>query len=283
MSMEARLAAAVDAAHGPTPAPRPTPRPPAGAVPVATPAEGQLVEVLVDQVHPDEDNPREDVGDLTDLMASMAEHGLIQPLIVRRTDDGLVIVAGHRRHEAARRLGWRRVEVIVRRDMAPDDVLAKMLVENGQRSGLDPIEEARGLLRLKTLSGLSDQEVAGKVGLSQLTVSNRLALLVLPLEEQEAIRAGRLGVVAGARMGRIASGRVRKTGVGRAWHLGPDNALAGNAAARCRRLGHKSGRKVGGMACGECWESVIRADERQHLVETHARTGTCPVCGSTSS
>lgn len=270
------------AVHGPAPTRRP---PSVGVVPVALPAEGQLVEVLLDQVHPDADNPRESLGDLTDLMASMAEQGLIQPLIVRRTqgeDERLVIIAGHRRHEAARRLGWRRIEVIVRRDMPPDDVLAKMLVENGQRAGLDPIEEARALLRLKTLGDLSDNEVGGKVGLSQATVSGRLALLQLPAEEQEAIRARRLGVGAGVRMARIASGRVRPTGIGRAWHLGPDHPLSTKAAARCRRLGHKAGRKVGGMACGECWESVIRADERQHLHDHHAATGMCPLCGVSS-
>lgn len=279
--MSSALEAAVAAAHGP--APKPVPRLPSGAVPVSLPAEGQLVEVLLDLVEPDPENPRESLGDLTELMESIAEHGLIQPLIVRKTDGGrLVIVAGHRRHEAARRLGWRRVEVVVRRDMAPDDVLAKMLVENGQRSGLDPIEEARALLRLKKMGGLSDAEVGGKVGLSQITVSGRLALLKLPIEEQEAIRAKRLGVGAGVRMARIAAGTVRPTGIGRAWHLGPDHALAPRASARCRRLEHRTGRKVGGMACGECWESVIRADERQHLNERHATTGLCPICGATS-
>jgi ParB family chromosome partitioning protein len=283
MSNTSALEAAVAAAHGPAPKPAPRPATVAATVPVSLPAEGQLVEVLLELVEPDPGNPRESMGDLTELMESMAEHGLIQPLIVRRTgDEQLMIVAGHRRHEAAKRLGWRRIEVVVRRDMPPDDVLAKMLVENGQRAGLDPIEEARALLRLKKMGGLSDLEVGGKVGLSQITVSGRIALLSLPVEEQEAIRAKRLGVVAGVRMARIAAGTVRKTGIGRAWHLGPDHALSRLAAARCRRLAHKAGRMVGGMACGECWESVIRADERQHLAGVSASSGSCPVCGATS-
>ncbi len=283
MSNLSALEAAVTAAHGPAPKPAPRPSTVAGTVPVALPAEGQLVEVLLDLVSPDPDNPRESLGDLTELQESMAEHGLIQPLIVRKAgDEQLVIVAGHRRHEAARRLGWRRIEVIVRRDMPPDDVLAKMLVENGQRAGLDPIEEARALLRLKKMGGLSDAEVGGRVGLSQITVSGRIALLSLPVEEQEAIRAKRLGVVAGVRMARIAAGTVRKTGTGRAWHLSPDHSLAKLAAARCRRLAHKAGRLVGGLACGECWESVIRADERQHLAGINAASGACPICGTTA-
>lgn len=282
MTTTTNLDAALDAVLGAPPAPVPTPprRPAPGAPPALLPAEGSLMEVAVELVHPDPDNPRERLTDIAELAETIREEGLIQPLVVRRDGDRLVVVAGHRRLEAVRRLGWMRVEVIVRRPMAADEVLAKMLVENGQRAGLDPIEEARALSRLKTLGGLSDLELARKVGRSQPVVSGRLALLSLPPEEQEAVRVGQMGVVAAVRTARIASGKVRKTGVSRAWHFSPDHDLARLAQNRCRRLKHKHGRSVGGMACGECWESVIRADERQHQHEMSAKQGRCALCGT---
>lgn len=240
----------------------------------------ELVDVRTTDLHPDPDNPRDDVGDVTELAHSMAAQGLIQPVIARRTASGrLVVVAGHRRLAAAQQLRWLTVPTIVRRDMPPDSVLAAMLVENGQRAGLDPIEEARALHRLKVLGNLSDADLARKVGRSQPTVSGRLALLALPVEEQEALRAKQTTVVAAVHKARVASGKVRQLGVGRAWHFSPDHELARPAEARCRRLQHKPGRRVGGLACGECWESVIRADERTHLHDVAARQGTCPVCG----
>lgn len=280
MTLTNALDAALDDALGPKPTPRP-PRPP-GLAPVAAravPAEGGLMEVRLEDVHPSDANPRESLGDIPALADSIRENGLIQPIIVRQAADGrLIIVAGHRRYAAVKSLGHLRVEVIVRKDMPPDDELAQMLVENGQRAGLDPIEEARALMRLKTLGDLSDIELAKKIGRSQPTVSSRLALLSLPVEEQEMVRTGYMKVGAAVRVARIAAGKVRPTGSGRAWHLGPDHTLATSARARCRRLQHKTGRSVGGMACGECWESVIRADERAHLHQVSATQGRCAIC-----
>lgn len=278
--MTTGLDAALDAVTGPRPTP-PKPAPP--GVAAAVPGSPGLHTVRVDQVHPNPDNPRERMTDITDLAASIKETGLIQPLIARRTPAGtLELIAGHRRLEAVKRLGWIHVEVIVRKDMPADDLLVKALVENGQRAGLDPIEEARALMRLKTQAGLSDAQLGQKVGRSQPVVSARLALLSLPIEEQEALRAGQTTIGAAVRTARLNAGKVRPTGVSRAWHLGPDHALSNLARARCRRLGHKLGRMVGGMACGECWESVIRADERQHLHQVAARRDACPVCGQST-
>lgn len=277
--MTTGLDAALDAVAGPAPSAAPKPAPPRAPAPPAPSGTG-LFRVRVEDLHPNPDNPRERLTDIAALADSIREQGLIQPIVARRAADGtLYIVAGHRRFEAIKRLGWFYVEVVIRKDMAPDEVLAKALVENGQRAGLDPIEEARALLRLKMVGNLSDQELARKVGRSQPTVSARLALLALPIEEQEALRAGQTTISAAVTIARIASGRVRAKGVSRAWHLGPEHALALFARARCRRLGHKTGRIIGGMACGLCWESVIRADERQHLQTAAAASGQCPICG----
>jgi len=276
------LEAALDAVAGPAPG-APAPKPTRPRDPAPAPSGTGLFRVRVEELRPNPDNPRERMTGIGELADSIREQGLIQPIVARRAQDGtLHVVAGHRRLEAVKRLGWMHVEVVIRRDMPPDDVLAKALVENGQRAGLDPIEEARALLRLKTIGNLTDAELAKKVGRSQPTVSARLALLALPVEEQEALRAGQTTIGAAVTIARIASGRVRAKGVSRAWHLGPEHPLALFARARCRRLGHKTGRIIGGMACGACWESVIRADERQHLQQV-AATGPCPVCGHHST
>jgi ParB family transcriptional regulator, chromosome partitioning protein len=276
MTEHAVSAAVVDAlGHAPTA----DPGAPAVHAPTETTSLGLMVMPLAD-IDPDPDNPRDALSDIDDLARSIREQGLIQPLIVRRTESGrLVIVAGHRRHAALLHMGRTRAEVIVRREMAADDVLAKQLIENGQRAGLDPIEEARALARLKHLGNLNDLELAQRVGRSQPTVSSRLALLTLPVEEQEAVRAGQLKIGAAVRTARIDSGKARGSKSG-AWHLGPDHALSRHAASRCRRLAHKTGRSVGGVACGECWESVIRADEREHLHARSADQSRCVVCGS---
>lgn len=227
---------------------------------------GQLQEVRTSSLHPDPDNPRADVGDVSELADSIEQVGLIQPIIARRDGDQL--------------LGWSTVPVVIRPPMRSDDVLAQMLVENSHRVDLDPIEEARALKVLADRLGTTTQaQLASKIGRTQVHVSGRLALLDLPVEEQELVRAGQMNLGDGIRRGRETSGKVRATSTGSP-HLGIDHDLSSRARARCQRLKHKrAGRNsVGGVACGQCWESVIRADERQHLHDHAAKTGECPLC-----
>lgn len=232
---------------------------------------------LVDDPH----NPRDSLGDVVSLAASIAQQGLLQPIVVRTTDEGdLMILAGHRRAAAIRSLGWSQVDVIVRKAMAPDAVLAAQLVENGQRANLDPIEEARALARLKALGDLTDAAVAQQVGLAQPRVSGRLALLSLSPEEQEEVRAGHMKLTEAIYKARLASGKVRAKGARRSWHFGPDHDLAHLAKARCLRLKHPRSSTVGAVACGACWESVIRADDRQHQHAQSAKVGACTLCGT---
>ncbi|WP_344004080.1 ParB/RepB/Spo0J family partition protein [Nocardioides lentus] len=246
----------------------------------------RLIDVLVDELHPDPDNPREDVGDVAELAASMEVAGLLQPIVARRVvaagqPPRLVVVAGHRRLAAAKHLGWTRVACIVRRDMPADEVLAAMLIENGQRAGLDPIEEARALRRLAhDQRAGSHQQIARLVGRTQVHVSGRLALLELSAEDQAAVRAGELSVVAAVRRGRVNAGRVRPAGSTGTPHLGAEHDLARRVKARCVQLKHKRGGRnsVGGVGCGECWESVIRADERTHLHDVSNDRGRCVLC-----
>jgi ParB family chromosome partitioning protein len=269
----------------------PVPGPPAAASrqmppPAPSVADDQLLRVRIEQVHPDPDNPRTDLGDVTELADSLRAVGMLQPIVVRRSAGGYLIVAGHRRHAAARLVGWATLQVIVRRAMRPDDVLAAMLVENSHRKDLDPIEEARGLARLKAQLGVGDSVVARRVGRHQSHVSARLMLLSLPIEEQEELRRGEMTLTEARDRARLASGRIGP-GVGRSsiGHLAASHPLAHRAKARCLQIAavdpthtRGKGKGVGGIACGQCWEALIRSDERQHLHSHSARTGTCAIC-----
>jgi ParB family chromosome partitioning protein len=121
--------------------------------------------------------------DLADLTASMRENGLLQPIVVRpRTEGGTSrweIVAGERRWRAAMRLGWREIPAMVR-DVDDRTLLVLAMVENLQRSGLAPLEEADGYRRLAEEFGLSQAQVAELVGKDRSTVANAMRLLQLP-------------------------------------------------------------------------------------------------------
>ena len=221
-----------------------------------------LRDVPLDELAADPDNPRSRLTDLVDLASSMREVGLLQPIVAREADGHLVVVAGHRRLAAARYLGWPTVPCIVRPAMRPDEVLVAMLVENNQRADLDPIEVARAYHHLKVTNGWSDAQVAQHVGRSQAVVSGRLALMKISSEQQEKVRTGDLLVRDAVAAGRKASNTERPKGIGRGWHLSPDHLLADQAKAACTELNHSRSRWIGGVGCGECWEAVIRADER---------------------
>lgn len=242
----------------------------------------QLLDIPIEDLTPDPDNPRETLDGIEDLAESIRSVGLLQPVVARRHKGKVYLVAGHRRLAAVRLLGWNEVKVIVRSHMRPDDVLAAMLIENGQRSDLDPIEEARGLRKLQAKLDCSETELGTKIGRSLGYVNGRLLLLNLTAEEQAAVRAGDLGVTAGTKKARLNSGRVRPGAVGRpaVGHLSSTHDLATRVRNRCTRLGHSKGHGVGvgGVACGLCWESVIRADEREHIHLVSAQLGKCVTC-----
>lgn len=257
--------------------PAPAPKPPL----VAAGPDVVLAQVPLDRLKVDPANPRENIGAVAELAASMREVGLLQPIVARRTAGGqLYVVAGHRRLRAARSLGWRSVPVVIRRDMRSDEVLAAMLIENGQRKDLDFIEEARGLARLKGLHGCTDTDLARRIGRTTSHVTRRLHLLALPADEQAALRDGEMSLKEATYKARLTSGRLPSNTPRGVSHLSPAHPLAQAAKARCLRLAHGRGRGqgVGGIACGSCWESVIRADERSHLHERSGATGKCALC-----
>lgn len=270
------------------------PETPTAAAPADVPDGPHMRRVSLEDLHPDPANLREHVSaprdgddqgqhvdDIEQLADSIRSVGLLQPIVARETDDGhLVVVAGHRRLAAIKRLRWTHTDVIVRPPMRPDHVVAAMLIENGQRRDLDPIEEARGIRKLREAHNLTDGQVAIKIGRSQSHVSSRLALLTLTPEQQDEVRRGDLGVTHGANLGRLQSGRTRNSAKGHVTvpYYGPTHDLASRAKARCKRLGHRL-KIAGGEACGACWESVIRAVERGHLQTLNAKADDCVTCG----
>ncbi len=153
---------------------------------------GELLELSVDDLHPADDNPRSDLGDLDGLAASIAAVGILEPLIVveRVIAGGYTIVAGHRRHAAARLAGLTTVPCVVR-EMTTEQRMEAMLVENLQREGLTPLDEARAMQWLVDL-GHTQRQIAERVGCNQSHVSRRLALTKLPEAATKLVVDGKL-------------------------------------------------------------------------------------------
>lgn len=127
---------------------------------------------------------------LEELAASIREKGLLQPLLVRPKGEGYELVAGERRYRAAQMAGLGEVPVLIR-DLSDQEALELALVENLQREDLNPVEEARGYQALLAM-GLTQEEVAKRVGKARSTVANALRLLQLPKEALEALERGEI-------------------------------------------------------------------------------------------
>ncbi|MGC8719874.1 MAG: ParB/RepB/Spo0J family partition protein [Thermodesulforhabdaceae bacterium] len=151
----------------------------------------------VDSLEPNPHQPRTIMDDegLEELAASIAEKGVLQPLIVARSEEQgrYVIIAGERRWRAAKKAGIQEVPVILK-DAAPSDLVELALIENVQRKDLSCIEEALAYNKLQREFGLSQEEIARRVGKSRSAVANTLRLLSLPRSIQEDILNGRLSM-----------------------------------------------------------------------------------------
>ena len=150
---------------------------------------GRVVFLPIGQVHPNPSQPRKvfDQQGLQELAASIVQYGILQPLTVRRRDDGYELVAGERRLRAARMAGLTEVPcILLMVDEEQSGMLA--LVENLQRRDLDFSEEAEGLARLMRLYGMSQEQAAMRVGKSQSAVANKLRLLRHPPQVLDQIR-----------------------------------------------------------------------------------------------
>jgi ParB family chromosome partitioning protein len=129
---------------------------------------------------------------LAELAASIATHGVLQPVLVTETLDGYRLVAGERRLRAAQMVGLERIPALIRQ-AGEQDQLELALVENLQRTDLNAMEAARAYRQLRDLFGMTNEGIADRVGKARPTISNTLRLLDLDPAVQEAIESGRVG------------------------------------------------------------------------------------------
>ena len=156
--------------------------------------KGGEVFIPLDKLKANPNQPRKnfDKEELAELADSIRQQGIIQPIIAEENSDGtFTIVAGERRTRAARLAGLTEVPVILRK-YSDEKRMIVSLIENIQRSNLNPIEEAAAYKQLMEIEGLSQDETAAKVGKNRATVANSLRLLKLPKEMQESIQKNEL-------------------------------------------------------------------------------------------
>ena len=158
-------------------------------------ARAGFAQIPVDRVRPNPLQPRHRFDDdaLAELAASIRRHGVLQPLLVSEdATDGYLLITGERRWRAARLAGLQTVPAVIRERIADEQQLELALVENLQRRDLTPLEEARAFDHLRSSLGLSQQEIADRVGMDRSTVANSLRLLKLSDEIQAMIELGEL-------------------------------------------------------------------------------------------
>lgn len=149
--------------------------------------------MALDRIHANPQQPRKDFDedDLDALKESLRTHGLLQPILVRPCENGYQIIAGERRYRAAKEVGWAEIPVHVV-DFNDQKVFEAALVENLQRSDLNPIEKAHGFQDYLQRYQVTQDELAKVVGLDRSTVANMIRLLELAPAVQEAVRHGQI-------------------------------------------------------------------------------------------
>ena len=147
------------------------------------------LELDLDQIRPNPRQPRKVFNPvaLEELAASIRNHGILQPIVVRSAEPGYEIISGERRWRAAHTAGLKKILALIRPDVSDDQMLELALVENLQRQDLDAMERARGYQQMMETLHLTQEDVARKVGLNRATVANHVRLLDLPSEIQQAV------------------------------------------------------------------------------------------------
>jgi len=143
--------------------------------------------VPIEQVDPNPDQPRQAMGDLAELIASVKEKGIIEPLVVRQRGARYQIIAGERRYHAASQAGLRELPVVVR-DVDDGEMLELALIENIQRKDLTPFEESEAMQGLAQKFGYTHEDLAKRLGKSRTTITEALSLTSIPPEVRKVIR-----------------------------------------------------------------------------------------------
>jgi len=143
--------------------------------------------IPIDRVDPNPNQPRQVMGDLSELIASIGEKGILEPLVVRQRGDRFQIVAGERRYQAAVQVGLRELPAVIR-DVDETEMLELALIENLQRKDLTPFEESEALQGLAESCGYTHEDLARRLGKSRSSVTESLALNAMPEEVRNLCR-----------------------------------------------------------------------------------------------
>ncbi len=155
-----------------------------------------LAQIPIEQIQPNPYQPRRAFNEasIDELARSVREHGIVQPLVVTRAGDKYKLIAGERRFRAAQKAGLTTVPVIVKNLVKSGDALQIALVENIQREDLNPMEEANAYHQLHDEFGMTQEEIARRVGKERSTVANFLRLLRLPEAVKKLLAGGQLSM-----------------------------------------------------------------------------------------
>jgi ParB family chromosome partitioning protein len=143
--------------------------------------------VPIDEIDPNPNQPRQVMGDLSELMASIAEKGIIEPIIARQRGRRYQIVAGERRYQAAVQVGLREIPIVIR-EVDDNEIIEIALIENIQRKDLTPFEEAEALQSLGTRCGYTHEDMARRLGKSRSAITESLSLNNMPEEVKNLCR-----------------------------------------------------------------------------------------------
>ncbi len=148
-------------------------------------------EISVDEIYPNKYQPRErfNTDKLKDLIASIKEKGIVQPVLVRRVAQGYELIAGERRWRAAKELGLKKIPIVIR-DVSKEETIELSLIENIQREDLNPLEEAQAYKRLIGEFKITQENLAKRISRERSSIANTLRLLNLPQEIQDDISQG---------------------------------------------------------------------------------------------
>lgn len=155
------------------------------------PSGEEIKEISLSDIKHSRLQPRKNIKELDELVRSIKEKGILQPVLLRKTKDGYELVYGHRRFEAAKIAGLEKIPAVVK-ELSDREVLELAIIENVQREDLNPIEEALSYKRLIEEFGLTQEEIAKRVGKERSTIANKLRLLSLPKEAKDALMSGKI-------------------------------------------------------------------------------------------
>lgn len=216
-------------------------------IPETPRARAGFAEIPIDRLRPNPQQPRSrfDPGALEELAASIRQHGILQPLLVSEDPpDSYLLITGERRWRAAQLAGLTTVPAVIRERIEGDHQLELALVENLQRQDLTPLEESRAFQQMKSSLGLSQQEIADRVGMDRSTVTNSLRLLRLSADIQEMVERGELSAGHGRALLAFTDEETRRDWAHRASVAGLSVRELERAAAEARDRGRAGSRPV---------------------------------------